>query len=152
MKLKWFLIIIFLIILIGIIIIFFLSPRVCFKNQCFNVEIAKTPFERELGLMYRKSLDRDKGMLFIYPKTGEYSFWMKNTLIPLDIIWINENQQILYISKNTQPCQKECLSISPLADAKYVLEINAGMSDELGIRVGDNLTFKGVKIKNFLVK
>src|SRR4030042_2848822 len=65
--------------------------QVCFKKHCFSVELAVTPEEREEGLMFRKNLDSDKGMLFIFEKEGKYGFWMKKTLIPLDIIWIDDN-------------------------------------------------------------
>ncbi len=149
---KWFLIIIFLIILIGIIVILYLPSKVCFNNQCFRVETAITPEQRAKGLMFRQSLDQDKGMLFVYPESGEYSFWMKDTYIPLDIIWIDEDQTIAYINENSQPCQGDCLNINPSVQAKYVLEINARMIDSVGLKVGDKLTFKGIGLKNLFVK
>jgi len=115
--------------------------RVCFGSDCFYVELAETKEERALGLMFGESLDSDRGMLFIFDEEGEYSFWMKNTLIPLDIIWINSDKEVVYISKNTQPCGEECKSVIPVGKAKYVLEINGGIADKIGIGLGDRLTF-----------
>lgn len=99
--------------------------------------------ERSRGLMYREGLDSDKGMLFIFEKEGEYPFWMKNTLISLDIIWINENKEVVFISENAQPCSEEysCPSISPGKNAKYVLEINGGTSERIGLKIGDKANF-----------
>jgi len=114
--------------------------KVCFKNNCFDVELAITDEEQMQGLMFRKSLARNRGMLFIFKEEEMSSFWMKNTLIPLDIIWINENKEAVFISENTQPCKEDsCFSIAPDKKAKYVLEINAGISKEIGLKVGDRL-------------
>jgi uncharacterized membrane protein (UPF0127 family) len=124
---------------------------VCFKEKCFKVELAKTQAETERGLMNRKELDKDKGMLFIFNKEAIYPFWMKNTLIPLDIIWIKEGPsagsgQVVFVSYNTQPCLQAksliCPSVVPSAKAKYVLELNAGICQEISLRVGDELKIK----------
>ncbi|MDD5221425.1 MAG: DUF192 domain-containing protein [Candidatus Pacebacteria bacterium] len=147
---KWFSIIIFLIVTLPI--ISFLPSKVCFDGQCFLVKMAINPSQRARGLMFEQSLDKDRGMLFVYPQSGQYSFWMKNTYIPLDIIWINEDRTVVYINKNTQPCLKDCFNINPLVNAKYVLEVNAGTADLIGLKVGDRLIFKGIKIKNLFVK
>lgn len=115
--------------------------RVCFENNCFNVEIAETDSERSRGLMFREKLDLDKGMLFIFEEEGEYSFWMKNTLIPLDIVWINEVKEVVFIGENARPCTEEyvCPSINPGKNAKYVLEINAGIAEKIGLKIGDKI-------------
>lgn len=114
--------------------------RVCFKDNCFEVELARTREEQAQGLMFRQSLSRDKGMLFIFPGEGIYSFWMKNTLIPLDIIWINENKEVVFISENILPCEKDpCPLFGPDKKANYVLEINGGVSKEIGLKVGDKV-------------
>jgi len=116
------------------------QEKVCFKNNCFEVELAVTNEEQAIGLMFRKSLDKNRGMLFVFKEEGEHSFWMKNTLISLDIIWINENKEVIFISENTQPCKEDsCPSITPNKKAKYVLEINGGISKEIGLKVGDGL-------------
>lgn len=114
--------------------------RACFQNHCFDVELAVTSEEMSRGLMFRERLDSDKGMLFIFTEEGRYSFWMKNTLIPLDIIWIGGNKQVVFISGNAQPCQEySCPSIEPAENAKYVLEINGGMAENIGLKVGDKI-------------
>jgi len=114
--------------------------RVCFKDNCFNVELALTPQDKNQGLMFRESLELDKGMLFIYEKSGKYSFWMKNVLFPLDIIWIDENKEVVFISENVLPCKLDpCSSVKPDREAKYVLEINGGLSEKIGLAVGDRL-------------
>jgi uncharacterized protein len=114
--------------------------QVCFGSRCFFVELAKTSLEQEKGLMNRKQLDKDKGMLFIFEKEGIYAFWMKNTLIPLDIVWINSNNKVVFISQNTEPCKSLiCPSVVPTAKAKYILEINAGICEEIGLKLGDEL-------------
>ncbi len=111
---------------------------VCFSSNCFIVELAKTNAERENGLMNRKELDRDKGMLFIFDNEGIYPFWMKNTLIPLDMIWLDDNSRVVFISQNVQPCKSLiCPIVIPSAKAKYVLEINADVTKNLGIKMGD---------------
>lgn len=116
------------------------SDKVCFGRECFDVELAITQNEHNKGLMYREHLDKDKGMLFIFEEPGEYNFWMKNTLIPLDIIWIDENKEVIFITKNTQPCKEDpCPSISSDKPAKYVLELNTGIADEIGLKEGDRL-------------
>jgi uncharacterized membrane protein (UPF0127 family) len=113
---------------------------VCFKERCFKVELAETRTQRDRGLMNRKELDRNEGMLFIFEKEGIYPFWMKNTFIPLDIIWIDSNNKIVYIGQNVQPCKSLiCPSIVPSGKAKYVLEVNAGICKEINLRVGEEV-------------
>ena len=94
--------------------------------------------------MFRDSLDKNKGMLFIYQAHSKQSFWMKNTLIPLDIIWINKDKKVVFISENAQPCKwYSCYSIKPTAEAKYVLEVNSGVVQKIGLKTEDklNLTY-----------
>lgn len=117
--------------------------KVCMNYICFNVEVARTANEQEKGLMFRTKLDESSGMLFIFEKAGNYTFWMKNTLIPLDIIWINENKTIVYIKENALPCLSElCEIYGPETYAKYVLEINANQSKKNGIKIGEKVEFK----------
>ena len=143
MNKKFLFIFIILILISGLIFVIYkyqISDRVCFKNNCFEVELAITQEEKILGLMFRKSLGRNKGMIFVFNEEGIYPFWMKDTLIPLDIIWISSNNEVVFISENTQPCEEDlCSSITPTQKAKYVLEINAGVSKEIGLKVGDKL-------------
>jgi uncharacterized membrane protein (UPF0127 family) len=118
--------------------------KACFRQQCFDVEIAQTAVERQTGLMFRESLCNDCGMLFMFEQPGAYSFWMKNTLIPLDIIWIDKNKEVLYIKENAQPCKVEnCESFTTDNDeASYVLEINAGAAEKHNISIGDKVKFE----------
>ena len=104
-----------------------------------NVEIADDNEERINGLMFREKLDENSGMLFIF-ENGEYqTFWMKNTLIPLDMIFIDENFQIVDI-KNAIPCKEErCDSYKSSKPAKYVLEVNKGFTIKNNIKLGDRL-------------
>lgn len=116
--------------------------KVCINSQCFNIEIAKTPQERQKGLMYRQSLNENAGMLFIFDKEGIYPFWMKNTLIYLDIIWISKTKKIVHIEEDVQPCKIDsCPSYSPEKEALYVLEINAGLAEKYSFKVGDEVKF-----------
>ena len=101
-----------------------------------NTEIADTPLKHIKGLMFRKSLPENNGMLFIFNNEDYYNFWMVNTTIPLDMIWINRDMEIVHIEKNTQPCFINCKIYSPKEKAKYVLEANAGFVDKHKIEVG----------------
>lgn len=103
----------------------------------FQVELALTPDEQSLGLMNRRVLPEDAGMLFIYPRTGILGFWMKNTLIPLDIIFIGADDRIVYIHENAQPLSLKI--ISPGRPSYAVLEINGGLSRRKGIKAGDRV-------------
>lgn len=105
-----------------------------------NVEIAETDEEKRQGLMFRESLDEDEGMLFIYDSEQELSFWMKNMLMPLDMLFINSDLEIIYIAENVPPCENsDCQSYSSPESCQYVLEINAGVSDKLNIKAGDRV-------------
>ena len=116
--------------------------EVCFKNNCFKVQMAVTVKEQERGLMFRKNLKQDEGMLFVFKEEGEHPFWMKNTLIPLDIIWINQNQEVVFISENTQTCsENHCSSVNPGKKARYVLELKGGTSKNIDLRAGDKIDF-----------
>jgi poly-gamma-glutamate capsule biosynthesis protein CapA/YwtB (metallophosphatase superfamily)/uncharacterized membrane protein (UPF0127 family) len=115
----------------------------CFENNCFYAEIVEKSEDRMLGLMFRKYLDEDRGMFFVFSELKNHSFWMKNTLIPLDIIWLNENLEVVYIGENIQPCTEEiCKSINPIEKSKYVLELNAGTAQKINLRIGEKLTIK----------
>ena len=100
----------------------------------FDIEIAETEYETQTGLMYRKSMKEDRGMLFIQPTESLQYFYMKNTEIPLDIIYINSGMKIVSFQKNAEPFNENTLPSN--VPAKYVLEINAGLSDQLGLQVG----------------
>jgi hypothetical protein len=116
------------------------EPQVCFNNKCFSVEVARTFNERAVGLMNRTELQKDSGMLFVFEEDGEYNFWMKNTLISLDMIWISSDKKVVFIKNNAEPCKQEvCESIKPNAIARYVLEINGGLAEQENIKPGDDV-------------
>ena len=118
----------------------------CIKDRCFVFELADESSEYSIGLMGREALAKDSGMLFEFYEYDIYKFWMKNTLIPLDIMWI-ANRTIVYISHDAKPCKRGiCETIDPKTKANYVLEINGGLAKEYDIRVGDsvNITFNNI--------
>jgi uncharacterized membrane protein (UPF0127 family) len=115
--------------------------EVCIKDVCVYVELSVSPLERQRGLMHRKALAYNKGMLFIFEEEAEYNFWLKNVEFPLDIIWIDRNKRIVDIKKNIPPCKESCESISPQASALYVLEVNSGFAEKNQISIGDKVEF-----------
>lgn len=108
-----------------------------------DIELADTPNERALGLMYRKGMDENQGMFFIFKEEEPRSFYMKNTEFSLDIIYLNKDLQIVSIVKRAKPYDES--SMPSEAPAMYVLEINGGLSDKWGIDVGDNITYQLIK-------
>ncbi|MCK0177838.1 DUF192 domain-containing protein [Flavobacteriaceae bacterium S0862] len=105
----------------------------------FNIEIADNEYETQTGLMDRKSMKDTNAMLFIFPDMQLRSFYMKNTLIPLDIIYLDNNYTIVSIQENAKPLDEASLSSG--SPAQYVLEINGGLSQQLKIKVGDKMSF-----------
>jgi len=116
------------------------GPSVELGGNRFSVEIADTQETQQLGLMFRDSMPADHGMLFIFPNEAPRSFWMKNTRIPLDIMYFDKELKLVSLSADTPPCKvSRCPSYPSIAPAKYVLELNAGSAAALGIAVGDKL-------------
>ena len=110
------------------------------KDQRFKVEIADTLEKQALGLMFRDDMPDDHGMLFIFPGEAPRSFWMKNTRIPLDIIYFDSELALVSVAENAKPCRiQQCPGYPSAGPAKYVLELNAGKSSELGLATGDRL-------------
>ena len=110
------------------------------NNQEFVLEVAQDRAAREKGLMNRESLDENTGMLFVFDAPGNHGFWMKNTLIPLDIIWLSKSQQVIHYVQ-AQPCTTENCTVyrpSPTAQAAYVVELNPGPFDG---KIGDFINF-----------
>ena len=112
------------------------EAQVVVNDKAMQVAIADTPDKRSLGLSLRDSMPRDRGMLFVFDEEGVYAFWMKNMEFNLDIIWINSTGTVVQVEKNLKPCLDICPSYESGKPALYVLEVNAGVSDELGIREG----------------
>ena len=103
------------------------------------VEIAKTIEERRIGLMYRKKLLNNEGMLFIFPREKIIQLWMKNTYIPLDVIFISENKVIVDIKKNMEKLSETIVKTK--VKSRYALEFNAGLINKLDIEIGDKILF-----------
>jgi hypothetical protein len=123
------------------------QPRVAISTQSgrevvFQVEVADTPAKRELGLQYRKELGSDRGMIFLFAAEAPQTFWMKNTPIPLDMIFINRDRRIVGIIEQTVPYSLESRSVK--APSQYVLEINGGLAKRHGIQTGDRVRFEGI--------
>ena len=109
------------------------------KNITFNVEVAKTIEERRIGLMYRKKLLSNEGMLFIFPHEKIIQLWMKNTYIPLDVIFISKNKVIVDMKKSMEKLSETI--IESKVKSKYALEFNAGLVNKLDIKIGDKVLF-----------
>jgi uncharacterized membrane protein (UPF0127 family) len=112
-------------------------------DKIIYAELADTFKKQTMGLMGRKSMTDNQGMLFVFSKPGTYKFWMFNTSLPLDMIWISSNKTIIYIQQTAQPCFiSNCTTYGPNEDAQYVLEVNANYTQQNNISVGDSVDFK----------
>ncbi len=112
------------------------------RKAVVRVEIADTPAAREMGLMYRQHLPEDSGMLFVFKRPQRLVFWMKNTEIPLDMIFAGPDETITGIVANAEPFSERQLSVS--GQAQFVLEVNGGYARRHRIVPGDRLEFLGV--------
>ena len=111
-------------------------------GKTLQVEVARTEKTRALGLMFRTALPEDRGMLFIFEQAGLHRFWMKNTLIPLDMVWMDERKRIIHIEYQVPPCKLDpCAVYGPSADSLYVLEVISGVASREKLRPGQTLTF-----------
>jgi len=133
-------------------IILFLTPAILLgkaklkkieiHGSIVQLEVADTVFLRQRGLMYRKEMERLHGMLFIHDKEDNYSYWMKNCFIRLDMIFLNSKNSVVHIFHDVPPCREFfCRSYRTPVKAKYVIELNAGMAKKLGIRNGNKISF-----------
>lgn len=122
------------------------GPRVVLPSgTVYRVELARTPEEQERGLMFRESLPERTGMLFLFQDDSPHGFWMKNTMIPLDIIWLDDVGRVLFVSANTPPCKAEpCPGYGPQVAAWSVLEIPGGMAARENVTVGSTIRFEGI--------
>ncbi len=118
----------------------FLSKEGKKEIRKIDVEVADNDDERMQGLMYRRSMDDGKGMLFIFQNEEPQSFWMKNTVIPLDIMYVNSKKEIVKIFKSTTPFSETSLPSGK--PATYVVEVAGGFSDKYGIKEGDMINFQ----------
>ncbi|MFN3701279.1 MAG: DUF192 domain-containing protein [Alphaproteobacteria bacterium] len=112
----------------------------------FTIELALRPEEQAKGLMFRQSMPKDHGMLFVFGSNRERSFWMKNTLIPLDIIFLEQDGRIQHIHSMAKP--QDLTGITSGLPSYAVLEINGGLSHKLGIKVGDYVHHTAFRNRN----
>ncbi len=106
----------------------------------FDIEIAESDYETQTGLMYREVLEQNHGMLFVFPDVAMHSFYMKNTNIPLDLIFIDENLKIVSFQENAKPLDESGLSSK--VPVQYVLEINAGLVQKFNLKVTDSISYQ----------
>ncbi len=119
------------------------EKQVCFKRGCFKTEVVETPPLLRRGLQFRDSLPQDRGMLFVFPESGPHDFWMKDTLISLDIIWLDDQENIVFIAENLPPCRRDpCPRYGPQGMSRYVLEVNSGLVKTMGLQIGDKARFR----------
>jgi len=120
------------------------EPSVTLHGKRFSTEFATDDASRELGLMNRTSLTADHSMLFIFTDEQPRAFWMKNTLIPLDILYFDKERKLVSMQLNAQPCKADPCAIYPSdGSARYVLELPAGTAGKLGLKLGEPLTVEG---------
>jgi uncharacterized membrane protein (UPF0127 family) len=108
----------------------------------FNIEIATTDRERRLGLMYRRTLADDAGMLFLYEQPQPVAMWMKNTIIPLDMIFIDPAGRVHRIEKHAEPFSTDLISSDGIVVG--ILEVKAGTADKIGLKRGDEVIYPGL--------
>jgi uncharacterized membrane protein (UPF0127 family) len=108
----------------------------------FTIEVATTNGERALGLMYRRALPADAGMLFLYDRPQPLTMWMRNTIIPLDMIFIGADGKVHRIESHTEPFSTQIISSD--GDVKGVLEVNAGTAAAIGLKAGDQVVYPGL--------
>ena len=122
------------------------GPRVVLPSGAvYRLELATIPEDQAQGLMYRENLPERTGMLFVFAEQAPHHFWMKNTMIPLDIVWLDDAGRVFFISANTPPCKADpCPTYGPDRPVRRVVELAAGMAARERIEVGSVLEFKDV--------
>ena len=120
------------------------APAVELHGQRFSVEFATDEASRVHGLMMRSTLAADHGMLFVFPDTTPRGFWMKNTLIPLDILYFDADRRLVSMQLDVPPCTADpCPTYPSNAAARYVLELSAGTTQRIGAKTADELKIEG---------
>ncbi len=112
----------------------------------FQVEVASTPSQRERGLMRRDNMPADHGMLFVFPKARRVTMWMKDTYLPLDMIFLDSSHRVVHVKENAQPLDETIIDSG--GDVLHVLEINAGLAKKLKITVGAVARGDSLEIKS----
>jgi len=117
--------------------------KIFFPNGAFvTAELAVTPDQRQLGLMFRERINSDQGMLLVFEEEDYFSIWMKNMKFPLDLLWLDQEKRIIHIECDVQPCQADpCSTYTSQIPGLYVLELQAGSVREYGLKLYDRLEF-----------
>lgn len=116
------------------------GPSVELKGKRYTIEIVEDDASRERGLMDRTHMDADHGMLFVFDQDAPRAFWMKNTKIPLDMLFFNSDRKLISVQHRVPPCLADpCPAYSSGAPARYVLELNGGQAEQLGLTPGDEM-------------
>ncbi len=110
------------------------------KTQRYTVEVAATPLEQERGLMFRTTMPRHHGMIFLFDPPKQATFWMENTVLPLDLIFIAPDNRVLSIGANAKPYSRDIIDSGGTVSA--VLELNAGEAARIGLQVGDRVGYQ----------
>ncbi len=119
-----------------------ITARATLAGQVIEIEVARTPEQQQMGLMYRTSLPANRGMLFSFEPPQTVSFWMKNTKVSLDMVFLR-NGRVQHLARNVPPCTADPCPLYPSeAVIDQVLELRAGRAEELGLRVGDLLAIE----------
>jgi len=116
------------------------KPTVSIDGKEISVEIATSSQEKSRGLCCREGLDENSGMLFVYDQSGDYRFWMKDTDIPLDMIWLDSTKKVVHVEEKVQPSSYPKTFSSPIP-AQYILETNSGWVEKNAIDIGDRAVF-----------
>jgi hypothetical protein len=119
------------------------QARIIFGNTTLSAGVADESDERILGLSGREGLGEREGLLFIFDEPGRHGIWMKDMLFPIDIIWLDENFQVVGLAENVTP-DTFPTSFNPQGDAIYVLEVNAGLAERSGVGLGDEIIIEGL--------
>jgi len=121
------------------------APQVCHLKDCVGVEVVSKPEDMQRGLMYRETLQKDKGMFFVFTYDDKHRFWMKNMSFDLDIVWISHEGRIVFIGQNIPACREDpCPVYAPDQAARYVLELKRGYTASNDWKLGDPLRLEGI--------
>jgi uncharacterized membrane protein (UPF0127 family) len=122
------------------------GPRAVLPSGAvYRLELATIPEDQAQGLMYRENLPEKTGMLFVFDEPAPHHFWMKNTMIPLDIIWLDDAGEVLFVSANTPPCKADpCPTYGTDRPVRRVVELAGGMAAKEKVEVGSRVVLKDV--------
>ena len=122
------------------------GPRAILPSGAvYRLELATIPEDQAQGLMYRENLPEKTGMLFVFAERTPHHFWMKNTMIPLDIVWLDDAGKVIFVSAHTPPCKADpCPTYGTDIPVRRVLELAGGMAEKEGVVVGERIEILGV--------